>query len=234
MVSFRRFLQDTAFLQTLVGDWCKSRIESVLPLHKLQDNRPSPSNQTSCHQLIKNRTFTNESLNEIKYHEVSISSILNKNNEILLGQGSILHGLVWTLFPGHFSPPDDGGGLVQVRVLVCSLPPHETGHSLQSSHSDQLPSTNEAIEYTGKEKCLSWVHGLYHTIKLCLFAVVGPCRCFCVSWPSSCGYDCFGWDINIQGFFLLTHGRTRGGEWTGCGVVDAIPPHPTTIRFNFG
>ena len=64
---------------------------------------------------------------------------------ILLGQGSSLQALLSSLSPGHDSPPKDGGGLVQVLDLFWTPPPHVTGQSLQSFHSDQLPSTAKRI-----------------------------------------------------------------------------------------
>lgn len=66
-----------------------------------------------------------------------------KQQQYLLGQGASLHGLVSSLSPGHFSPPNAGGGLVQVRVRLSSRPPHVTGQALHSFQSDQLPSTTD-------------------------------------------------------------------------------------------
>ena len=66
----------------------------------------------------------------------------------LFGQGSSLHALVSSLSPGHDSPPNAGGRLVQVLDLFWTPPPHETGHSPHSFQSDQLPSTEKTI--TGK------------------------------------------------------------------------------------
>lgn len=57
------------------------------------------------------------------------------------GQGSSLQERVSSLSPGHEFPPNCGGGLVQVLDLSCTPPPHVTGQSLQSSQSDQFPST---------------------------------------------------------------------------------------------
>ena len=59
------------------------------------------------------------------------------------GHGSSLQERACSLLPGHEFPPNCGGGLVQVLDLFCTPPPHVTGQSLQSSQSDQLPSTKD-------------------------------------------------------------------------------------------
>ena len=56
-------------------------------------------------------------------------------------QDSSLHGLVSSLSPGHGSPPNSAGGLVQVLERRWTPPPHVTGQSPQAFQSDQLPST---------------------------------------------------------------------------------------------
>ena len=86
----------------------------------------------------------------ILYTKTKAIWFYERKNRILLGQGLSLHILVSSLSPGHGFPPKAAGGLVQVRVLVCSLPPHVTGQSLQSSQSDQLPSTAKMVLYQSK------------------------------------------------------------------------------------
>ena len=65
----------------------------------------------------------------------------------LPGQGASLQALVSSLSPGHDSPPNAGGGLVQVLDRFCTPPPQVTGQSLQTLQSDQLPSTATMILY---------------------------------------------------------------------------------------
>ena len=63
----------------------------------------------------------------------------------LPGQGASLQALVSSLSPGHNSPPNAGGGLVQVLDRFCTPPPQVTGQSLQPLQSDQLPSSATMI-----------------------------------------------------------------------------------------
>ena len=76
------------------------------------------------------------------YEAVSEFKKKQKKQQYLLRQGASLHGLVSSLSPGHFSPPNAGGGLVQVRVRLSSPPPQVTGQALHSFQSDQLLSTS--------------------------------------------------------------------------------------------
>ena len=73
----------------------------------------------------------------------SISLMVERNILRLPGQGWELHGWVSLSSPGHCAPPWAGGGLVQVRLLDCSPPPHGLLHSPQSPNPLQPPSTEK-------------------------------------------------------------------------------------------
>lgn len=53
-------------------------------------------------------------------------------------------------FTSQSSPPYSGAGLLQCRILVWVPWPQVAGHSLHSSHSDQLPCTNNEIRVSTK------------------------------------------------------------------------------------
>ena len=55
----------------------------------------------------------------------------------------VLHSLVSCWSPSHFFPSPSGLGLLQYRFLICSPPPHVTGHLLHSPNSPHPPSTEE-------------------------------------------------------------------------------------------
>ena len=55
----------------------------------------------------------------------------------LPGQGASLQALVSSLSPGHDSPPNAGGGLVQVLDRFCTPPPQVTVQLLQPLQPDQ-------------------------------------------------------------------------------------------------
>ena len=140
-VSFLRLPQDTSLLRKPVGDRCKFVFVSVHRLRTWQGNHSSHSNLTNYHQL--HITFQNVFLREIHgYEAVSEFKKKQKKQQYLLGQGASLHCLVSSLSPGHFSPTNAGGGLVQVRVRLSLPPPQVTEQALHSFQSDQLPSTS--------------------------------------------------------------------------------------------
>ena len=59
------------------------------------------------------------------------------------GQGSTLHSLVSTGFPGHVLPPYIGMGFIQTRVLDVSPPPQDCEHSVQLDQDENPPSTTK-------------------------------------------------------------------------------------------
>ena len=140
-VSFLRLPQDTSLLRKPVGDRCKFVFVSVHRLRTWQGNHSSHSNLTNYHQL--DITFQNVFWRKSTAMRLFRNSRKKqKKQQYLLGQGASLHGLVSSLSPGHFSPPNAGGGLVQVRVRLSSPPPQVTGQALHSFQSDQLLSTS--------------------------------------------------------------------------------------------
>lgn len=59
------------------------------------------------------------------------------------GQGSALHSLVSTGFPGHVLPPYIGMGFIQTRVLDVTPPPQDCEHSVQLDQDENPPSTTK-------------------------------------------------------------------------------------------
>ena len=57
------------------------------------------------------------------------------------GQGSTLHSLVSTGFPGHVLPPYIGMGSTQTRVRDVIPPPQDCEHSVQLDQGVNPPST---------------------------------------------------------------------------------------------
>ena len=53
----------------------------------------------------------------------------------------VLHDRDSELLPRQFSPPPEGGGLLQVRMRVCEPPPHVTLQPLHVPQLDQPPLT---------------------------------------------------------------------------------------------
>ena len=45
---------------------------------------------------------------------------------VVVGQASVLQAVLWVSLPEHESPPPNGTGLVQVRVLYFNPPPQVT------------------------------------------------------------------------------------------------------------
>lgn len=72
---------------------------------------------------------------------VLMQTIIAAIVEYLQGQGAAPHCWLSVAGPEHGNPPLDGGGLVQVRVLVWVPPPHVTVQEPQALQSDQPPST---------------------------------------------------------------------------------------------
>merc|ERR1712001_219992 len=76
------------------------------------------------------------------------SHSLNAPHPPLTGHGVSLHATVSTLVEPstvQSCPPCAGAGLLHSRYLLCSAPPHETGHSSQSPNPPHPPFTGHGF-----------------------------------------------------------------------------------------
>lgn len=103
------------------------------------------------------------------------------------GQGSTLHSLVSTGFPGHVLPPYIGMGFTQTRVLDVTPPPQECEHSVQLDQDENPPSTTKneksSHKYDKGTSSLLTEH--------VLISITGSVlsSCFIISFPLTTHYN---------------------------------------------
>lgn len=84
-----------------------------------------------------------------------------------------MHSLDSTLAPGQSSPPNVGGGLVQVLDRFCTPPPHVTGQSSQGNQSAQLPAPVKVMS-----------NDLYYSLSVYIHYIVRCSFILCNPLPS--------------------------------------------------
>lgn len=80
-------------------------------------------------------------------------------NYNLLGQYCVLQVRVLSLSPLQSSPPLEGGGLLQILVILCVPPPHVSVHSVHRLQLPQFPFTvSSKSSYSSDNNSLVWFY----------------------------------------------------------------------------
>lgn len=140
------------------GDWNKSGISSAFPVRRKSCICSTRPRHSISRRLLRTRKEcpTLASLSNSEWSKMETASSWLKPSIfwrlrpqrllfILPGQGWVLQSRDLSFTPLHSSPPLVGGGLVQVRVLVCDPRPQDFVQGPHCFHPLQFPSTEKKL-----------------------------------------------------------------------------------------